>query len=112
VKIMERDTPKSSQHPTTVQLARMQQAGRLTAAEAAALKSADDGPTRDAVLGGIRARHIAARLEGAVADGRIVADQAQALAERARKGEHSRDLRAAVNRALKAEPKPDTGASS
>jgi hypothetical protein len=90
----------------------MQQTGRLTAAEAAALKSADDEPTREAVLGGIRARHITARLAGGVGDGRIAAEQAQALAERARAGEHRRELRAAVNKALKAEPTPDAGGGS
>lgn len=103
---------ESSRHLTNEQLARMQQTGRLTAAEAADLQSAVDDPTRNAVLGRIRVRHIAARLDDAVADGRITTAHAQALADRARAGEHGRDLRAAVNRASKAEPKPDIGASS
>jgi hypothetical protein len=109
---MHNNTPKSSRRPTATQLDRMQQTGRLTPAEAAALNSTEDDRARDGVLGSIRARHIAARLAGAVDDGRVTAENAQTLADRARAGEHGRELRVAVNKALKAEPKPAAGGSS
>ena len=76
------------------QLDKMVASGRMTEAEAEALRSAQGTPEFDKVLGGIRARHASAYLDEAVEGGQMTKDEAEEELQKLRKGEHPKGLRA------------------
>ncbi len=71
--------------------------GRMTDAEADALTSATDSEARASVLQGVRARHAAERLAGAVDAGTISPTEAERLIEQVRTGGHAPGLRRLIN---------------
>jgi predicted outer membrane protein len=87
---------------------KMRASGRLSEQEAARLRAARGPAEFDEAVRDVRVRHAGARLEAAVADGTIARDEADALLERLRSGEHSRSLRARIG-ALRPGRAPDTG---
>jgi hypothetical protein len=79
-------------------LNKLVESGRITSEEAERLRAGDT----DAVVG-IRVRHAAARLDRAVEGGEITKEEADRLLARLRAGEHPAELRAEVNRLVRAQ---------
>lgn len=75
------------------QLDRMAAAGRVTEPEAARLREARDPATFGVVVRTIRVRHAEARLGEAVDQRRMSREEAEAVLERVRRGEHTQSLR-------------------
>jgi polyhydroxyalkanoate synthesis regulator phasin len=78
------------------QLDRMVAAGRITDEEAARLRATAGTPEFDAAMAAVRARHARAHTDAAVAEGRISTEEAEALLDRVRAGEHSAALRSRI----------------
>jgi polyhydroxyalkanoate synthesis regulator phasin len=76
----------------------MVERGRMTEAEAAALRAASDPSEVDAVLCSIRLRHATPKLAEAVEQGAMTEDEAEVFRDRLRRGEHPRSLRAHLRR--------------
>jgi hypothetical protein len=76
----------------------MVEKGRVTEAEAAALRAAQSPSEVEAAICAIRLRHAAPKLAQAVDDGTLSEEDASSLRERLRNGEHSRTLRAHLRR--------------
>jgi len=71
-------------------LDKMVAAGRFTTAEAERLRSAVESGDLDQVIGEIRSRHVKETLDAAVLGGGIGADEADAILEQVKRGEHPR----------------------
>jgi polyhydroxyalkanoate synthesis regulator phasin len=80
------------------QLDHMVESGRITPEEAARLRAAEGTAEFDAVLNEVRARHAGALTQAAVADGGMRQEEADALLERVRHGEHPEGLRSRLRR--------------
>jgi polyhydroxyalkanoate synthesis regulator phasin len=78
------------------QLEKMVAAGRITPEEAARLRASAGGPEFDAVMGTIRTRHARPHTDAAVAAGRMSTEEADALLDRVRAGDHSPALRSQI----------------
>jgi len=76
----------------------MVERGRVTEAEAAALRAAGDPSAVDAAVGAIRLRHASPKLVEAVEQGAMSEGEVEAFRERLRRGEHPRSLRAHLRR--------------
>jgi hypothetical protein len=76
------------------QLAKLTASGRLTEEEATRLRAATGPREFDDAVRDISVRHASAAVAAAVADGRMSQDEADAVLDRLRSGEHSRSLRA------------------
>lgn len=74
--------------------------GRVTDTEAARLRTAAEQGEFESALVDIRARHVGTRLDSAVEGGDLTRQEADAVLERVRAGEHSRALRAHLRKLL------------
>ena len=74
-------------------LGRRVESGRLTAEEADRLRAASEPDEFETVVRLIRVRHAGTRLAGAVEDGSVSREAADAFLDRLRTGEHSRAIR-------------------
>jgi hypothetical protein len=89
------DTP--SRHELSErQIAHLTESGRLSADEADQLQIGDEA-TRQAVMGGIKSRHVLERLSGAIAAGLISEPEATVIAGQVRSGDHDAELRKRIN---------------
>jgi len=79
-------------------LDKMLAAGRITAAEAASVRLADDEGAREAALGAIRLRHARERVQVAVDSDQMSESDAAAFLERVANGEEPKALRALLRR--------------
>ncbi len=70
--------------------------GRITHEEAERLRAAEGTDEFEAVIAAIRARHAGARTTAAVIEGGMSEEEADALLERVRAGEHSQELRSHI----------------
>lgn len=78
----------------------MVKSGRVTETEATRLRAAaEQGEFESAILD-IRARHVGTRLDSAVEGGDVTRQDADAVLERVRAGEHSRALRTHLRKLL------------
>jgi len=75
-------------------LDKMIASGRVTGGEAERLRSARDQEMFTAAVRDIRARHAEAVVSGLVEDGRLSSNEADAILERIREGDHPAQLRA------------------
>jgi hypothetical protein len=82
-------------HPERIieRLDDMVSSGRITPAEAAALRATVGTAEFDVVMASIRARHAQAHTDAAVAEGAMTPQDAADSLERVRDGDHSPDLR-------------------
>jgi hypothetical protein len=85
--------PGPDQQRILRRLDRMVSAGRITPQEAERVRAAGDADAFQAALGEVRARHAAADLDVAVADGSLTQPEADELRHRLRRGEHTPGLR-------------------
>ena len=76
------------------QIDNMVASGRITAEEAARLRSTEGSADFDAAIADIRARHAGVHMEGAINAGEMTREEADDYLERLRKGEHPKGLRA------------------
>ena len=79
-------------------LDKMLAAGRITAAEAASVRLADDEGAREAALGAIRLSHARERVQVAVDSDQMSENDAAAFLERVANGEEPKALRALLHR--------------
>ena len=79
-------------------LDRMVENGRVTVGEVERLRAATDPEEFDAIIRGIRVRHAQAKLNAAVASGRVTQAVADANLAGLEDGEHPQGLRALLGR--------------
>ena len=72
----------------------MVETGRVTAAEAVALRAATDPDEVEAAIRAIRLRHAMPKIAEALEDGSLNQEEAETLREQLANGEHARSLRA------------------
>lgn len=78
----------------------MVKSGRVTESEAARVRTATEQGEFESAILEIRARHVGTRLDSAVDGGDLTRQEADAILERVRAGEHSRALRTHLRRLL------------
>ncbi len=78
----------------------MVKSGRVTEPEAARLRTAAGQGEFKSAIGDIRSRHVGTRLDSAVEGGDLTRQEAEAVLERVRAGEHSGALRAHLSKLL------------
>ncbi len=78
----------------------MVKSGRVTESEATQLRTATEPGEFESAILAIRARHVGTRLDSAVDGGDLTRQDADAVLERVRAGEHSRALRADLRKLL------------
>ncbi|HEY2437382.1 MAG TPA: hypothetical protein VGH93_09380 [Solirubrobacteraceae bacterium] len=78
----------------------MIKSGRVTETEAARLRTAAEGDEFESAIVDISARHVGTRLDSAVGAGDMSRQEADAVLERVRSGEHSSALRAHLRKLL------------
>lgn len=99
------DNPENRMGPNTRgrllgRLDAMVKSGRVTETEAARLRTATEPGEFESAILEIRARHVGTRLDSAVDRGDLTRQDADAVLERVRAGEHSRALRAHLRKLL------------
>jgi YHS domain-containing protein len=91
--ITEGSTSARQRERIVATLDRMVASGRLTQVEADRLRNAAEPGQFDAALRSVRVRHARAKLAMATRDGSLSREDADAILDRLRKGEHSRAIR-------------------
>ncbi len=76
------------------QIDKMVASGRITEQEAVRLRATEGTADFDAAVAGIRARHAAVHMEGAIGAGQMSQEEAASYLDRLRNGEHPKGLRA------------------
>ncbi len=80
------------------QVHKMVKSGRITADEAARLRTTESTADFDAEVAAVRTRHVSAHMDIAIAEGEMSKEEADGFLERLRSGEHPEGLRARLGK--------------